>query len=272
MGEFVGIDPRGAHELIRRMEAGKAFLGRTRPSLDAAIAEAGPDWAGHQGSTAVRRAWAFFHESQQDLRWRVDTAEQLVPVRERGLLTADFPFGSESEARQDAEDTAAAVRAALDDPRALARALSAAVGKAGDPAYAAALLAALGPETFTGALRLLTGAPLGEADAALLARAFAGAERTGRLGDEWHALAETAPAEVLTALVSLAGPSGTFLGRVALALLDRPGPVEDLGGLVAAFAANPVAFQEFLAGHPGQAATLLTAAAGDPGLDAALRA
>ncbi|MEV0995932.1 hypothetical protein [Nonomuraea sp. NPDC050202] len=260
MGELVGIDPRGAHDLIRRMEAVKAFLGRTRPGLDAAIAEAGQDWAGRQGSTALHRAWAFLHESQHDLKWRIDTVEQLVPVRERGMLTATFPFGAESEARREAEQAAAAIRAALDDPAAVERAVSAAAGSAGDPAYAAALLTALSPRTFT---RLLDGS-----QKEVLARAFASAERTGRLGEEWHDLARTAPPEALTALVSLAGQSGTFLGQVALTLLDRPEPGRDLHGLVLAYAANPLAFQQFLAEHPRETGILL--ATGDPALRAAL--
>ncbi|MEV0823047.1 hypothetical protein [Nonomuraea rubra] len=342
MGELVGIDPRGAHDLIRRMEAVKAFLGRTRPGLDAAIAEAGQDWAGRQGSTALHRVWAFLHESQHDLKWRIDTVEQLVPVRERGLLTATFPFSAESEARHEAEQAAAAIRGALDAPSSsgpaatqVAQAVAATAGKAGDPAYAAALLAALGPDAFVRALHALTtveehptlppdtpqgaagthsttpdaphsasathgagaaqgtgathdagaahgaggagaaagGAPGASAEgargaAALLARAFASAERTGRLGDEWQAVAESASPQALTALVSLAGQSGAVLHRVALALLDRPEPGGDLHGLITAYAANPLAFQQFLAEHPREAGTLL--ATGDPALPAAL--
>ncbi|GAA2874502.1 hypothetical protein [Nonomuraea rubra] len=309
MGELVGIDPRGAHDLIRRMEAVKAFLGRTRPGLDAAIAEAGQDWAGRQGSTALHRAWAFLHEAQHDLKWRIDTVEQLVPVRERGLLTATFPFSAESEARHEAEQAAAAIRGALDAPSSsgpaatqVAQAVAATAGKAGDPAYAAALLAALGPDAFVHALHALTttndhptlppdtpqdaseaptGTPQGAADthsatpeatqspgAALLARAFASAERTGRLGDEWQAVAESASPQALSALVSLAGQSGAVLHRVALALLDRPEPGTELHGLITAYAANPLAFQQFLAEHPRETGTLL--ATGDPALPAAL--
>ncbi|MGW3344422.1 hypothetical protein ACWDA3_14000 [Nonomuraea rubra] len=324
MGELVGIDPRGAHDLIRRMEAVKAFLGRTRPGLDAAIAEAGQDWAGRQGSTALHRAWAFLHESQHDLKWRIDTVEQLVPVRERGLLTATFPFSAESEARHEAEQAATAIRGALDAPFSsgpaatqVAQAVAATAGRAGDPAYAAALLAALGPDAFVHALHALTtadehpalppdtpqraadthsttldathgadaahgaggaeaaagGAPGASVEgargaAALLARAFASAERTGRLGDEWQAVAESASPQALSALVSLAGQSGAVLHRVALALLDRPEPGRDLHGLITAYAANPLAFQQFLAEHPRETGTLL--ATGDPALPAAL--
>ncbi|MFD0478834.1 hypothetical protein ACFQ0B_69620 [Nonomuraea thailandensis] len=296
------------------MEAVKAFLGRTRPGLDAAIAEAGQDWAGRQGSTALHRAWAFLHESQHDLKWRIDTVEQLVPVRERGMLTATFPFGAESEARHEAGQAASAIRAALDAhaPAAaqVGQAVAATAGKAGDPAYAAALLAALGPDAFVRTLHVLTtsdehhatpatpqsaGGTRGDAlsegargQAALLARAFASAERTGRLGDEWQALAESAPPQVLSALVSLAGQSGTFLHQVALTLLagpepgqevaDRPAQGEDLvagaepgrhlHGLVVAYAANPLAFQQFLAEHPRETRILL--ATGDPALRPAL--
>ncbi|AQZ65415.1 unnamed protein product [[Actinomadura] parvosata subsp. kistnae] len=289
MGELVGIDPRGAHELIRRMEAVKAFVGRTRPGLDAAIAEAGQDWAGRQGTTALHRTWAFLDESQRDLKWRIDTVEQLVPVRERGLLTAAFPFDAEPEARRAAEQTAAALRTALATPdptgQALDQVLSPAAAQVADPAYAAALLAALGPALFVRALRLLTeagagtpGAPqdasgahsVAGSGARLLTRAFASGERTGRLGDEWRAVAETAPPGVLGALVSLAPQSGTFLNQAALTLLGRPDPPHDVHGLVTAYAANPLAFQQFLAEHPRESATLL--AAGDPALQEALDA
>ncbi|MEV0614165.1 hypothetical protein AB0I81_12645 [Nonomuraea sp. NPDC050404] len=301
MGEFVGIDPRGALELIRRMEAGEALLGRTRPRLDAAIDEAGQDWAGHQGSTALHRALGFFHESRRELKWRIDTIEQLVPVRERGLLTATFPFDGEAEARRSAEETADTIRTALETPptdddsptndRARAddgssaddgeggtaarvgRVLSDVRGEAGDPAYAAALLAALGPHTL---VRLLEAVPDDQEDApagapaGTLARAFASAERTGRLGEEWQAFAETAPPHVLTSLIAHAGQSGPFLNRAALTLLDRPDPAWDPHGLVTAYAANPLAFQQFLAEQPAAAETLLSIAAGDPALAGAL--
>ncbi|MEU8354821.1 hypothetical protein AB0C27_02305 [Nonomuraea sp. NPDC048882] len=302
MGEFVGIDPRWAQELIRRLEAGKGVLGRTRPGLDAAIAEAGQDWAGHRGTTAMRRAWEFYHESQQDLKWRVDTLEQLVPVRERGMLTGTFPFGSATEAVLAAERTARAVLQALDQPATGAevsgeeaggvvdRALAGAEGRTGDPAYAAALLAAIGPDAFT---RLLSGHATsdsgGPADGAgpadhavppqggpvtdsgsvggrVLAEAFASAERTGRLGDEWYELVDSAPPDVLTNLVTLAGQSGAMLNRVATGLLGRPpAPGWSPRALVRAYEGDPLAFQQLLAEHQDEARVLLDAATGDPG-------
>lgn len=293
MGEFVGIDPHGAQELIRRMEAGKGHLGRTRAGLDAAIAEAGQDWAGRQGATAMHRAWAFFDESQHDLKWRIDTIEQIVPVRERGMLTGTFPFGSEAEAVRSAEEAAHLIRATLDDddtapptedgdavPAAEAgeggQAVPAAEkGGAGravlaaevrDPAYAAALLTALGPDAFTRAL--------GGRDGALgggLAEAFASAERTGRLGDEWYELVGSAPVGVLTSLVTLAGQSGTFLNRVAVELLNRPpDPGWSPHDLVRAYEDEPLALQQLLAEHPHETRALLDAATRDPGLEEAL--
>ncbi|MEV4069149.1 hypothetical protein [Nonomuraea fuscirosea] len=320
MGEFVGIDPRWAQEVIRRMEAGKGVLGRTRPGLDAAIDEAGQDWAGHRGTTAMRRAWEFYHESQQDLKWRVDTLEQLVPVRERGMLTGTFPFGSETEAVLAAERTAHAVLRALDQPATgaeaapetatgaeggdeqadgeeagddqaddgqvggeeagdvMERALAGAEDRTGDPAYAAALLATLGPDAFT---RLLsdqtasdTGGPADDAVPAgggpvggrVLAEAFASAERTGRLGDAWYELVDSAPAGVLTNLVTLAGQSGAMLNRVATGLLGRPPtPGWSPRALIRAYEGDPLAFQQLLAEHRDEARVLLDAAAGDPG-------
>ncbi|WP_326628030.1 hypothetical protein OIE67_33550 [Nonomuraea fuscirosea] len=304
MGEFVGIDPRWAQEVIRRMEAGKGVLGRTRPGLDAAIDEAGQDWAGHRGTTAMRRAWEFYHESQQDLKWRVDTLEQLVPVRERGMLTGTFPFGSETEAVPAAERTAHAILRALDQPATgadaapetatgaeadeqaggeeagdvMERALAGAEGKTGDPAYAAALLATLGPDAFT---RLLsdqaapdTGGPAEDAVPAdggpvggrVLAEAFASAERTGRLGDAWYELVDSAPAGVLTNLVTLASQSGAMLNRVATGLLGRP-PAAGWSprALIQAYERDPLAFQQLLAEHRDEARVLLDAAADDPG-------
>ncbi|MEV0165739.1 hypothetical protein [Nonomuraea fuscirosea] len=334
MGEFVGIDPRWAQEVIRRMEAGKGVLGRTRPGLDAAIDEAGQDWAGHRGTTAMRRAWEFYHESQQDLKWRVDTLEQLVPVRERGMLTGAFPFGSETEAVLAAERTAHAILRALDQPATgagaapetatgaeggddqadgeeagddqaddgqvggeeagddqadgqvggeeagdvMERALAGGEGKTGDPAYAAALLATLGPDAFT---RLLSehaasdtdgpaedavpadGGPVG---GRVLAEAFASAERTGRLGDAWYELVDSAPAGVLANLVTLAGQSGAMLNRVATGLLGRPpAPGWSPRALIQAYERDPLAFQQLLAEHRDEARVLLDAAAGDPG-------
>ncbi|MFC5823905.1 hypothetical protein [Nonomuraea insulae] len=278
MGEFVGIDPHGAQELIRRMEAGKGHLGRTRAGLDAAIAEAGQDWAGRQGATAMHRAWAFFDESQHDLKWRIDTIEQIVPVRERGMLTGTFPFGSEAEAVRSAAEAAHSIRATLDggDPAPPAEGSDTAPptkdgdavlgAEVRDPAYAAALLTALGPDAFTRAL--------GGPDRALgggLAEAFASAERTGRLGDEWYELVGSAPPGVLTSLVTLAGQSGTFLNRVAVGLLNRPpDPAWSMHDLVRAYEDEPLALQQLLAEHPSETRALLDAATRDPSLEEAL--
>ncbi|MEV0584017.1 hypothetical protein [Nonomuraea sp. NPDC050310] len=113
MGEFVGIDPLGAEKLIRQMETGKDVLGRARPGLESAIAEAGQDWAGREGVTAMHRTWAFFHESQQDLKWRVDTLKRMVPTRQKGMLNGTLIFGCETEAVQAARKDAAAINEAL---------------------------------------------------------------------------------------------------------------------------------------------------------------
>ncbi|MFC7588469.1 hypothetical protein ACFQYP_35730 [Nonomuraea antimicrobica] len=134
----------------------------------------------------------------------------------------------------------------------------------GDPAFAAALLAALGTDAVT---RLL------DAGERVIAEAFAGAERTGRLGDEWYALVDDAPATALTSLVTLATQSGTFLDRVAVALLGRtPEPGWSPRDLVAAYDGRPLAFQQLLADHPREARVLLEAATGDPASERTLRA
>ncbi|MCK2220135.1 hypothetical protein MF672_041015 [Actinomadura sp. ATCC 31491] len=330
MGEFVGIDPSGAHDLIHRLEAGEGLLGSVRPLLDAAVAEAGEDWSGRHGTAALARVAAFLQDARRELRWRIDAAEQLVPVRERGLIRVAFPFAEEAEATRAAGTTAAAVLAALGLPppapgraagasrvagtsrsgdaappgsarpgalraladerasaveratvieRALAveRALAGDGAVAGDPAYAAALLAALGPDGLVLALRCWTeaeaagereGLPpaaLARAAAAspgLLARAFAAAERTARLGEEWRELPVTAPADVLTTLLALGRPSGAFLTVVAVELLNRrpdAGPDWNLHHLVHACRARPEAFQELLAEHPKETGVLLDA-------------
>ncbi|MGP4095105.1 hypothetical protein [Nonomuraea sp. KM90] len=306
MGELAGIDPLGADKLIRQMEAGKDVLGRTRPGLEAAIAEAGPDWAGRMGVATMHRTWAFFHESQQDLRWRIDILKRMVPAQQKGMLTATLPFTSRTEAAQAAEEDAAAITGALkrhDEHLSqqswseVDKAMAALRGRVDDPAYATALLAALGPKAFQklfrdwmttqagGDRRGLTpeaGKRAGTGSPGLLARAFASAESSGRLGPEWQKMVESAPSDILTALVRLAPQSGTFLNRVAANLLNRPpnsdafptDPNWNLYNLATAFAANPEAFQRFLAEHPKEAGVLLDAytirSSGVPAYEAAL--
>ncbi|MEZ7126979.1 hypothetical protein ACBR40_16740 [Nonomuraea sp. AD125B] len=298
MGEFVGIDPSRAHDLIRRLEAGSLLLGGVRPLVDAAVAEAGDDWAGPPPrATALRRAQEFLHDARRELRWRIDAAEQLVPVRERGLLTAVFPFACEAEATRAAAETATAVLAALATgrPDEVERAFAAITGgeatngapgeaasatpreAVGDPAYAAALLGALGPGGLVLVLRGWSEVEVpGERDGlppaalvraasaspGLLARAFAAAERTGRLGEEWRELPATAPADVLTTLIALARPSGAFLNVVAVELLNRrpdAGPDWNLHHLAHAYRSFPEALQELLAEHQKETGVLLDA-------------
>ncbi|GAA4924222.1 hypothetical protein HD597_011252 [Nonomuraea thailandensis] len=291
MGEFVGIDPLGADKLIRQMEMGKDVLGRTRPGLEAAIAEAGADWAGRAGVTAMHRTWAFFHESQQDLKWRVDTLKRMVPTQQKGMLTATMPFSNRTEAAQAAKKDAAAITEALkrhDEHLSgqswaeVEKAAAALNGRVVDPAYAAALLAALGPTRFqklfrdwmnnraAGDRRGLTPESAKRASdglPGLLAKAFASAESSGRLGTEWQKMVETAPSDILTALVTSAPQSSAFLTKVATNLLNRPpnsdafptDPNWNLYNLAKAFAANPEAFQRFLAEHPKEAGTMLDA-------------
>src|SRR5690606_9467843 len=106
-------DPLGAEKLIRQMEAGKDVLARARPGLEAAIAEAGDTWTGSAGVTAMHRAWAFFHESQQDLTWRIATLKRMVPTRQQGMLTGTLPFSSQTAAAQAATKDADAITQAL---------------------------------------------------------------------------------------------------------------------------------------------------------------
>ncbi|WP_043636903.1 hypothetical protein [Nonomuraea candida] len=157
MGEFVGIDPRGADQLIRQMETGKDILGRTRHALEAAIAEAGPSWTGTQGVSAMHRSWAFFDDTQRDLKWRMDALKQLVAMAGDGLLTGALVFNSEAEATRQGKTDAASITGALkqheienspESWRKVTDATAATKQKLSDPAYAAALLSALGPDKF----------------------------------------------------------------------------------------------------------------------------
>jgi hypothetical protein len=162
------------------------------------------------------------------------------------------------------------------------KALSALKGRIDDPNYSAALLTALGPTTFQKLLRdwMNTQAPgarrgltpdtlnrAGEASPGLLARDFASAESSGRLGNEWQKMVETAPSDILTSLVALAPQSGTFLNRVATNLLNRPpnsdsfptDPNWNLHNLAKAYEANPEAFRRLLAEQPNEAGVMLDA-------------
>ncbi|MEV4477024.1 hypothetical protein [Nonomuraea sp. NPDC049504] len=291
MGEFVGIDPLAADKLIRQMDRGKDVLGRARPGLEAAIAEAGEEWVGHEGVTAMHRTWWFFHESQQDLRWRVDTLKRMVPTQEKGMLTATMPFASQTEAAQAAVKDAAAITEALKHHdeyltaqswSEVEKAAAALKSRVDDPAYAASLLATLGPKTFQklfrdwlntqakGDRRGMTPDTFKHAEGAvpgLLSRAFASAESSGRLGNEWPKAIQEIPSDILTALVALAPQSSAFLNQAATILLQRPpnsdafptDPNWNLYDLAKAFKANPEAFQKFLAEHPNEASVLLDA-------------
>lgn len=142
--------------------------------------------------------------------------------------------------------------------------------------HSAALLTVLGSTTFQkllrdwmntqapGARRWLTPDALDrarESSPGLLARAFAGAESSGRLGNEWQKMVETAPSDILTTLVALAPQSGAFLNRVAANLLNRPpnsdsfptDPNWNLHNLAQAYESNPDAFRRRLAENPSVA-------------------
>jgi hypothetical protein len=142
--------------------------------------------------------------------------------------------------------------------------------------HSAALLTVLGSTTFQkllrdwmntqapGARRGLTPDALDrarESSPGLLARAFAGAESSGRLGNEWQKMVETAPSDILTTLVALAPQSGAFLNRVAANLLNRPpnsdsfptDPNWNLHNLAQAYESNPDAFRRRLAENPSVA-------------------
>ncbi|MGW4966601.1 hypothetical protein ACWEPL_56070 [Nonomuraea sp. NPDC004186] len=288
MGEFVGIDPRGADQLIRQMETGKEVLGRTRRGLEAAIAEAGASWTGTQGVTAMHRSWAFFDDTQRDLKWRVDTLKQMVPTGGNGSLGGVFTFNSEEEAVRQGKADATSIAGALkqyeienspESWRKVTAATAATKQKLSDPAYAAALLSALGPDKFRALFMhwmknkgpaMDKGVPpslLKEGKEALgpLAEAYANAERAGRLGEEWgEKFIKTTQPGVLTALVAMSKPSTRLLNQVALRVLGRPLTADlptsqnwNLNVLMEAYDANPQALQTLLAENKDAAGWLL---------------
>ncbi|MFI7453786.1 hypothetical protein ACIBQX_40290 [Nonomuraea sp. NPDC049714] len=121
--------------------------------------------------------------------------------------------------------------------RKVAAAVAATKQKLNDPAYAAALLSALGPDKFRALFMqwmknkgpaMDKGVPpdtLKEGKEALgpLAEAYANAERAGRLGKEWgEEFIKTTQPGVLTALVAISKPSTRLLNQVALRVLSRP--------------------------------------------------
>lgn len=286
MGEFVGIDPGGATKLIRTMEEAKKTLAALRPELENAIATAGPDWTGRNGTAAMHRAWAFLDDSQRDLRWRISVITRLDRSQvhvDGGLLTARFPYAGEAEAVQAGRRAGLALAAAFDEYkrdfslegwRKVEAAMAAVKDGAADPAYAAALLAALGPGAFrtlftqwmnvhhSGPARGLPPEPLDRARPFLgpLATAFAAAESDGRLDGRWRAevLQKAGPATLAT-LAVLAKQSAAFLNDAALRLLSLPGaganmttPHADWNThwLIKAYDNDPQAFQRLLADRP----------------------
>ncbi|MEV4838607.1 hypothetical protein AB0K05_29180 [Nonomuraea sp. NPDC049486] len=288
MGEFVGIDPLGAEQLVRQMAAGKDVLARTRHGIEAAIAEAGPSWTGSQGVAAMHRSWALFDETQRDLKWRMDTLKQMVPTAGTGMLSASFAFDSEKEAARQGKADAAPVAEALrqhevensvESWRKVTAATAAAKGKLNDPAYAAALLTTLGPDKFRALFMhwlrdkgpaMDKGLPpgvlrQGSETLGPLAEAYANAERAGRLGEEWGGkFMETTQPGVLTALVAMSKPSSGLLNQVALRVLGRPLAADlptsqnwNLNVLVEAYDADPQALRTLLADHKEAAGWLL---------------
>jgi hypothetical protein len=290
--EFVGLDPKRVQQLITQMESAKNVLGQTRPGLEADIAEAGPEWTGTQGTTAMHRAWHFFHDAQRDLKWRLDTISRMhpAPAPSGTLKTAQFHFASETEAAQAGKNAAAGIQKLLSEMRVENRhdtwqkieaALKAAKGPSADPAFATALIKGLGPsgvsEVFqrwkdANAVGRKRGVPpeelaRGASTFGVLAQAVANADTSGRLDDTTRkALVETAEVDALTALVALARQSTTFLNQVAKRALSTPpnGTPPDfsdadwnLQALIDAYDANPEALQRLLAEDKTIAASLL---------------
>ncbi|MDA0634517.1 hypothetical protein OUY22_13920 [Nonomuraea sp. MCN248] len=290
--EFVGLNPERVGLLIKQMESGKNVLGQTRPGLETDIADAGPDWAGGQGVTAMHRAWHFFHDAQRDLKWRIDTISRMHngPSGNGQWLTAQFSFASEAAATQAGKDAAAAIMQPLSDPatadlpqtwQKVEAAMRAAKDKIHDPAFAAALISAIGPAGLddlfrrwrdANAVGRKRGVPpeelkRGTSTFGVLANALANADTAGRLDDRSRkALVDAVELDALTALTALAKQSTTLLNQVAKRVLNTPrsGAPPDfsdadwnLQALINAYAANPEALQQLLAEDKTAAAALL---------------
>ncbi len=291
LGEFVGIDPGKAYQLIRQMETAKGILAGVRPRMEDSIAAAGADWAGTAGTAATHRAWAFFNDSQRDLKWRIGTITQLHPTTMGGMLTAKLPFATEAQATAAGRMTGAAIAEAFTAHMAdgspeswtkVETALAEAKAGTADAAYAAGLLAAIGgPAGFrnlfsqwmsvnaTGPHRGLSPKALAKAKDSLgpLAAAFAGADKAGWLDGRWRReLLEQANPATLSAMLVLARQSDDFLNQAAMRLLQSPwagfqptSPDADWNThwLVEAYDANPEALQKLLASEPKAAGLLL---------------
>ncbi|MFI6499015.1 hypothetical protein [Nonomuraea typhae] len=288
MGEFAGIDPNQAEQLRREMADGKDILGRTRYGLETAIAEAGPAWTGPAGVAALHRSWAFFDDTQRDLKWRLDTLKQTGGSSGDGLLSGYMLFGSETQATRAGKTDAGGIAEALkqltieNSPETWRKVIAATAPtkeKLNDPAYAAALLNTLGPDRFRALFmhwvrdkgpamdKGLPPATLEQGRSSLgpLAQAYANAERAGRLGEPWlGTFVEATQPGVLTALMAMSKPSGGLLNRVAQRVLGRPltadlptSPNWNLNALVAAYTADPLALQALLADDKNAAGWLL---------------
>ncbi|MFI7453972.1 hypothetical protein ACIBQX_41235 [Nonomuraea sp. NPDC049714] len=289
MGEFVGIDPSGAGMLIKHLERAKAALGRTRPPLESAITEAGADWAGGAGTAAMHRTWAFFDDSQRDLKWRIATITRMEDTRLDGrFLTGTLPFASRAEAAEKGRSAGAVLLAILavhlaegspESWRRVEAAMTAAGQGAIDPAYAQALLTALGPKTYSllfsqwmdvnvnGPRRGLSPEELERARASLgpLAELYATADTDGRLGGDWDDELLKHPA-MLSAMLALGKQSPKFHDRAGRELLrlgtaghQPSSPHLDWNSywLVKAFDADPDALRRLLAGDKEAASLLL---------------
>jgi hypothetical protein len=206
------------------------------------------------------------------------------------MLTARFPFRNPTEAAEAGKRAGEAIAKELQDysrlltPESL-REVNAAIAAAeqglGDTAFAAAALQAIGPEAFRaffdqwmqenapGLRRGLDPPAIKRADSSLgvLARLFATADHTGKLGEQWHTeLLQKADPATLSALLALAPQSSGFLNRAAYKLISHPSagqnhfsPFADWNThwVVIAYLGRPQDLQTLLATEPAAADLLL---------------
>ncbi|MEV7965335.1 hypothetical protein AB0O34_05050 [Sphaerisporangium sp. NPDC088356] len=247
MGEFVGINPQGAQNLLSAMGETVQRAAALKPYLSASIAEADDDWPAGPGTEVLDRCWQFLTAAMRDLNWRTQTIQRVETAsQQHGVKGAEFVFPSAESAHASGVIAGDAVKAAWTayqtDPslvnwRGLQSALADRQGKTTDTEYAAGLLAQLGPSAFTGILRAesrkhqnsrsgYSPADLARAknDLGPLAEAFAAADSTGKAPANLRArLLDHSPMDDLAALLALAPQSPAFVVAAGTKLAKSSG-------------------------------------------------
>ncbi|GII80509.1 hypothetical protein Sru01_54910 [Sphaerisporangium rufum] len=276
MGEFVGINPHAARNLLAAMDDTAQRAAALRSNLSASIAEAGADWPAGPGAEVLDRCRRFLLEAHRDLTWRVQTIERTEDAEVRaGVKGAEFLFPSAESARAAGTVAGGQVKAAWQayqaDPspetwQAVQAALAGRQGKTSDTEYAAGLLAQLGAGAFAGIMRTesrrhqnsrsgYSPADLARVrkDLGPLADALGAADSAGKApADLKKRLLDDVPLDDLAALLALAPQSSGFVAAAGTRLAKgsshkNPAPNWNTHWLVQALGKDLHATQQFLA-------------------------